>query len=138
MEVKMTVESGHLLQAWIDAFRQDPDWAHSWYANIACIIHDTLSDTLLTDDYAWKLARESAHHLMKHLFGLDQDEYMPETEIVQPGGAEEARERIEEDSITLEDYRDQLINEAFIDHTDRVTDLEAEFDAEITAIQRGD
>lgn len=46
-----------------EALRNDPGFAASWRANIACVVHDTPASQT-----AWETANETADRLMAHLW----------------------------------------------------------------------
>lgn len=48
-----------------EALKNDPGFAESWRANIACVVHDTPASQT-----AWETANETADRLMAHLWGV--------------------------------------------------------------------
>lgn len=48
-----------------EALKNDPGFAESWRANIACVVHDTPASQT-----AWETANETADRLMARLWGV--------------------------------------------------------------------
>ena len=52
------------------AMRRDPNYAHSWFCNIAMPIWDDLNEGCVEPPFSKQKVDRIADHLMQHLFGV--------------------------------------------------------------------
>ena len=54
-----------------NAFKNDPDFAHTWHCNIAMACYDAMGDSLMGNDLAHKISNEAASRFMKQAFDVE-------------------------------------------------------------------